>query len=127
MSPRWRGGAGAGRCNYDDRNDYNDRNDMTTRLGWLKTQPDTARSRDGWQAKHLGTLKLPAALNIPCMRHEYVIIQCIEYDFNNITCLGFDRSQAKRKAENEFLRFVDDLKNPVCTFKKLLIMSLKTE
>ena len=34
---------GAGRCNYDDRNDYNDRNDMTTRLGWLKTQPDTAR------------------------------------------------------------------------------------
>ena len=34
---------GAGRCNYDDRNDYNDPNDMTTRLGWLKTQPDTAR------------------------------------------------------------------------------------
>ena len=105
MSPRRRGGAGAGRCNYDDRNDYNDRNDMTTRLGWLKTQPDTAGSRDGWQAKHLGTLKLPAALNVPCMRHEYVI--CVEYyESNNITCLGFHRSQAKRKTENEFLRIV---------------------
>ena len=104
MSLRRRGGAGAGRCNYDDCNDYNDRNDMTTRLGWLKTRPDTAGSRDGWLAQNLGTLKLPAALNIPCMRHEYVI--CIEYDVNNITCLGFHRSQAKRKTKNDFLRIV---------------------
>ena len=57
---------GAGRCNYDDRNDYNDPNDMTTRLGWLKTQPYTAGSRDRWQAEHLGTLKLPAP-NILCV------------------------------------------------------------